>query len=175
MPAESIQIKHDRTVGILLKLQPTTFIQPIMREMNTQNDLTIGHCQRTKLSQKGAMTLGVVTGKLRQSMKRIPARIEGTAIVSGIGSNLAYARVHEFGFDGTVKVPEHWRKPPATYKSKKLRARRMGAHSARVRAHEVHLRAPERAMVRTSISERMPQYMAGLKAACLLALRGDHG
>jgi hypothetical protein len=171
----SVVIKPDRTVGILLKLDPRLFTQPVKHEMDRQNDLTIGYCQENKLSSRGPMTLGVVTGKLRQSMKRIPARVLGPAIISGIGSNLAYAAPHEFGFKGTVRVPAHWRKPPVTNKGKKLRARRAGAHSARVREHDMRLNIRERAYTRRSISERIPQYLTGLREACIRALRGDNG
>ena len=157
MPAEPIQIKYDRTVGILLKLQPTTFTQPIMREMNTQNDLTISYCQLHKLQTKGPMTLQVDSSNLWKSFKKVNAHILGTTIWSGIGSSVKYARVHEFGFKGIVKVPGHTRK------------------GRPVRAHDRHMVMTERKMVRNSITECLPKYMAGLKAACLRALRGDHG
>ncbi len=54
---------------------------------------------------------------------------------------LAHAAVHQFGFDGTVNIPEHSRKVKLTRRQK-----RMGitSGSRTVRAHTRHMRMPAR-------------------------------
>ncbi len=82
------------------------------RAMDKQNELTIGYIQRTKLSSRGPMTLGVVTNRLRSSIRPSQAVFDGVAIRSGIGSNVSYAAAHEFGFADTVTVKAHQRRAP---------------------------------------------------------------
>jgi hypothetical protein len=74
------------------------------------NQLTIGHIQRDYLSQRGPLTLGVITNRLRGSIRASLAYPDGSTVRSGIGSNVVYAAAHEFGFDGTVNVKAHQRR-----------------------------------------------------------------
>ena len=80
--------------------------------IDKQNELSVAHIQRDYLSQQGPMTLGVITNRLRSSIRASSAYPDGSTIRSGIGSNVVYAVPHEFGFDGTVNVKEHTRRNP---------------------------------------------------------------
>lgn len=64
--------------------------------------------QNRYLSGPRPQRLGVVTTRLRQSIA-IKTRDDGTNIVGRVGSNVAYAAFHEFGFKGSVPVAAHTR------------------------------------------------------------------
>ncbi len=70
--------------------------------------LVAGVVQRRYLSGPRPTLLDIVTGRLRNSIatnvQALPNTIRGT-----IGSNVAYAAYHEFGFHGTINVKAHSR------------------------------------------------------------------
>ena len=71
--------------------------QSVARAMDRENQFAIGHIQATKLSQRGPSTLGVVTNRLRGSLRATPAMVSSSAVESSIGTNVKYAGAHEFG------------------------------------------------------------------------------
>src|SRR4051812_17109033 len=97
---------EDNAAAILAQVKafPEAMAQSIARALDEQNELTVGHIQETKLSKRGPTTLGVIHNRLRLSVHRALAVVKGNTIDSAIGSNVVYAGVHEFGFDGEVQV-----------------------------------------------------------------------
>ena len=94
---------------------PETALKAMATAMDEQNQYTVGHIQSAFLSGPGGKdiaTLAVRTGLLRRSLRAVPAKISGSAIVSGIGSNVVYAAAHEFGVDKEVTVRAHNRRNP---------------------------------------------------------------
>lgn len=169
-----------------LRVVPTA---AIIAALDLQNELTTGHIQLTKLSKKGRDTLGVITNRLRASVRPRKATASGNEFVSGIGSNVAYMGVHEFGFDDTVQVKQFTRRnplkdrlrvggelitrrqaqsnPPAQGKYKQV------SHGiSLVREHSRRMRMPARAPIQTGIRERLPNYGAALSQAIITALKG---
>lgn len=153
---------------------PITLKGAIAAALDAQNELTTGHIQRTKLSVRGPQTLGVRTNRLRLSARPTKAIIAGDAILSSIGSNVAYAGVHEFGFKGKVPVAAFVRHQFSNDQVRGQRrgfvARRKGERIqatgfARVRAHTRNVNFPARAMFRTGIEERQAKYAAALSRA----------
>ncbi|MEN6533035.1 MAG: hypothetical protein ABFD89_05190 [Bryobacteraceae bacterium] len=76
----------------------------IAQALDEQNALTVSHIQRAYLSfPKGSapvpIGLRVQSNRLRESVNAAPATQVGLRVNSGIGSNVVYARVHEFGGD----------------------------------------------------------------------------
>jgi phage gpG-like protein len=144
----------------------------LMKALDLQNQLTIGYAQQRKLTGPRPQFLGVVTNRLRSSLNATPAAISGTEIESAIGSNVAYAAAHEFGFDGNVQVRaftrRNIRRDLFSVKKRKLSA----AGVSYVKAHTRHMMMPERSFIRSSIAERRPQYDAALSKAVLSALGG---
>lgn len=96
-------------------------------------DLT-AHVKGNKLS---GQVLNVQTGRLRRSIN-YKLTETGTGIEARVGTNVEYARIHEFGFSGTVKVREHMRKAKEAYK---------------VRAHTRRVKLPERSFLRSSLQD----------------------
>ena len=98
-------------------------------------DLT-AHIKDQKLS---GQVLKVQTGRLRRSINYRITESE-TGIEAKVGTNVEYARIHEFGFKGTVSVKEHLRR---VRKGKK----------ATIRAHTRKVNLPERSFLRSSVTD----------------------
>jgi len=115
-------------------------------------ELARGIVRATLLVQSQAKTLAPVkTGRLRRS---IASRTEvGDTTVSGIvGTNVEYARVVEYGFQGTESVREHLRKC-------------VSGKEVTVRAHERHVNIPERSYLRAALDRMAPEIRAEFQAA----------
>ena len=70
--------------------------------------LTLRLERRIKEQKLSGQVLRVRTGTLRRSVSSVV--VSNPAVVVGtVSTNVEYARVHEFGFDGTVTVREHMR------------------------------------------------------------------
>lgn len=93
-----------------------------------------GHVKDKKLS---GQVLKVQTGRLRRSINFRVAET-GTGIEAKVGTNVEYARVHEFGFSGTVNVKAHMRKGKKAYE---------------VRAHSRKVNLPERSFLRSTMTD----------------------
>lgn len=158
--------------------------------MDFENQITVGHIMFAKLSQRGPTTLGVVSNRLRGSVRATAARVTNREISSSIGSNVRYAGLHEFGFTGTVNVPQFTRRNPRG-DSFSLRssganvsrglAEKMGAFTARgrtrawlkktvsgisiVKAHRRKLNFTARHMFETGIDDRADAYGVALSDA----------
>ncbi len=169
---------------------PAASLRGIARAMDLENELTVGHIQAAKLSQRGPLTLGVVTNRLRSSIRPSAAVVEVNAVSSSIGSNVAYAAAHEFGFDGQVQVRSFTRKNPrgnlfsaaATVSLKdgrisraKAKVKQTAAGISIVRAHQRHMKLPERAFIRTGIEERAKAYGVSISAAIEGAWKNPEG
>jgi len=99
--SEAISIRMDPACERLLAAAKNFPVAQLARAIDRENQFTVGYIQRNKLSLRGPTTLGVVTNRLRSSIRASKARWSGTEIESSIGSNLVYAGIHEFG--GTTK------------------------------------------------------------------------
>jgi phage gpG-like protein len=92
------------------------------------------HIKDRKLS---GQVLKVQTGRLRRSINYKIGET-GTGIEARVGTNVEYARIHEFGFSGTVNVREHMRKAKKAYT---------------VKAHTRRVNLPERSFMRSSMKD----------------------
>jgi phage gpG-like protein len=140
------------------------------KELDRQNELTIAYAQENKLSAPSATTLGVRTGLLRRSLRRNDAVVSADTITGAIGTNVKYAAVHEYGFDGDVEVSAFTRR----VRSRDVRVKRKltAFGVAYVRAFTRHMRMPARPFISSSIAERLDAYCTGLSNAAVAALGG---
>jgi hypothetical protein len=121
--------------------------------------------------------LGVVTGRLRRSIRSTKAQVNlrtGQISIS-FGSNVAYFAIHEFGFHGDVQVKAHTRRLAggATYRRGKLtkgyqerlkkNLRTGGKAFAQVRQHKRKVKTPARKPLGTQL-EHITTRAAFLKA-----------
>lgn len=149
-----------------LQAMPEAMLKNIAESMDLQNQLTISHIQATKLSQRGPTTLGVRTNRLRSSIRATDAGVLGQSVHSAIGSNVAYAAIHEFG----GRIPAH---DIVAKNGKALRFMIGGriVYRSRVRIPEITM--PARAYVQTSIEERADDYGVAFSEAINDAWEGN--
>jgi phage gpG-like protein len=99
------------------------------------------------------------TGTLRHSVNpKVEDR--GTAIVGSVGTNLVYAKAHEFGVDKQVTIREHLRTVTMAW------GRELASPVVcTVRSHSAHMRLPQRSFLRSSLEEMRGQIRFQLIAA----------
>lgn len=142
--------------------------QSIARALDLENELSIGYMQANKLSLRSPTTLGVVSNRLRPSMRKSAAVVGETTVDSSIGTNVKYAAIHEFGFDGVVQVKQHKRRIIAYDRYEKRGSRFIQTQSGIkgiVKPHSMHMRMPQRSFIRTTIEERRSNYSQSISAA----------
>lgn len=166
-----------------VKAFPAEMAVAIALALDLENELTVGHAQAKKMSRRGPTTLGVVTNRLRSSLRPAKATVRGGEIESAIGSNVAYAGAHEYGFDGNVAVRGFRRKNargdqlgttasefnPKTGKIRKAKVVQTASGVSFVRPFSRHMRMPARSYIRTSLDERSGDYTSAVSAAVLEA------
>lgn len=113
----------------LVRRGPRAIVGPaVARAMDLENEHTIGAAVQRRMSFPRTLPpqpdgLRVQTTRLRRSLGRSPAHVQGNYVISGIGSQngpgvdeVRYFGVHEFGWAGTQNVPAHRRKLPDRYR-----------------------------------------------------------
>ena len=116
----------------------------------------VAYIKSKKLSDQ---VLKVRTGTLRRS---ITAQFEssGNSFTARVGTNLVYARIHEFGFKGTVNVKEHQRLQTMAW-GKLMK----NPKSVSVRSHAVNMNTPKRPYLGPSLEENKERYITNIRRA----------
>jgi len=130
--------------------------------------LAIGLSARVKGSKLSGQVLRVRTGRLRRSINHVVTEADGV-ITGAVGTNVEYARRHEFGGRVSEQVKEHMRVCKQVYGrmlSKPI--------LVSVRAHVRTTNLPERSFLRTSLAEMKPQIKRELADAIAKAVHGAH-
>lgn len=144
------------------------------------NRLSIEVQARVKDKLTGQV-LHVRTGTLRRSINRVVTE-QGLNITATIGTNVRYAAIHEYGFDGSVEVPAHTRKVRAQGEMalRKVKGRGFGVWEkkegavtgvANVREHSRKMHMPERSFLRSTLREYSPMIREQLRQAAREALQ----
>lgn len=123
-------------------------LQQMASAMDLENQGTIRHIAQNKLSRRGAKTLGVVTNRLRGSLRAARTSVSSSGIEGAIGTNVEYAGVHEYG---------------ATIKAKNKPYLRFNIGGRWVQKKSVTI--PARPFLSTGIQERESNYSAALSKA----------
>ena len=109
---------------------------------------------KNKLS---GQALKVRTGTLRRSITQ-QVRSDTAGVTGIVGTNVEYAAIHEYGFNGMVNVKEHLRRTKAQMSLKGIKSR--GAQGAiTVKAHSRHVNFPERSFLRSAMEENRQEIM----------------
>lgn len=123
----------------------------------TMMRLVLELTRRVKQDKLTGQALKVRTGRLRRSING-QVTGQGTDTVDGVvGTNVAYARAHEYGFKGTVSVREHLRRTKA-------------GNRVPVKGHSRKVDLPERSFLRSAQREMEPQIRQALRNAIKDAL-----
>lgn len=179
-----IQISLDPKSKLLfarLANAPALAQQQLARAIDRENLFTVGRIQADRLSRRGPETLGVITNRLRGSIRATKAVVtSGGGIHSSIGSNVVYAGIHEFGFEGGVTVKAHTRRifeyaqgaaTQVVFDSRTGRISRTKAPKRKstgviqVRTHTRKVKMPARAFIRRTIEARSGAYSVAIGAA----------
>lgn len=105
--------------------------------------------------------LHVRTGRLWRSVT-----VKETGELSGtVGTNVEYARRHEFGFSGVEVVRAHTRRITSVF------GRPVGARDIVVNAHSRNANTPARHMFRNSLQELRPEILSDFRQAVVRGLR----
>lgn len=131
--------------------------------------LTIKIQARVKDKLSGEV-LHVRTGTLRRSINReVQQRSDG--IFGVVGTNVEYAAVHEFGFNGAVTVRAHLRRSKAQFAlPKKNRVGKDGGEVF-VRQHTRMVNLPERSFLRSSLREFQNEIVEDMRTAAREAIQ----
>jgi phage gpG-like protein len=149
---------------------PEKILLALKRGLDRATPIVASRIQAQRLTGQGPFPveehmLGQVTGLLRQSVRFTEAVITGDTVTSSIGSNVRYAAVHEFGFDGQVNVRPFFRKHRGRDQFAKIErvAKKTGRrYKATVKiatgvegvsAHTRHMKIPARAPFRYGIAD----------------------
>lgn len=149
-------------------------MKAVVVETNRQNQLTVDAIAERRLSGKGPFPVGLHrlgerTHRLRPSLRRADATISGSAVESSIGTNVVYAGVHEFGFDGEVTVRPHARKRFERQSfnglGNRVVRRKVRKADTSVGVFKRKMNIPARAPITTGVEERLPILGAALSRA----------
>lgn len=122
---------------------PEVLSDGIRDGMDRANLVSLSRIQRSRFSGTGPFKpsqhrLGIVSGRLRRSLRTVPAEVENASnleVRSGMGSAVEYFGAHEFGLRKRVTVRSHLR------------------NGSRVRSHTRAMNVPERAPLRTGLRD----------------------
>jgi phage gpG-like protein len=128
---------------------------------STINRLAIEMQGYVKGSKLSGQVLHVRTGTLRRSINQ-EVKQDGNKIAAIVGTNVKYAGVHEYGFDGAVGVKAHVRRSRGQMKEA-MRTRKDGTTYAtrndmrqgevNVRGFTRHMHLPERSFLRSALKD----------------------
>lgn len=125
---------------------------------------TVGRCalrlRRMVMESKlSGQVLKVRTGNLRRGIDSAIFERPGE-VIGKVSTNVKYARVHEYGYNGTVSVKAHLRQVKQAW------GRTLATPiTANVRAFTRKVNFPERSFLRSSLDEFKPQFIAEVQAA----------
>lgn len=160
-----------------LETMPKRMQGLIKKAMDQQNQEAVGWIQARRLTGKGPFPvsdrrLGVVTNRLRKSLRATKARVVGNRIESDIGTNVKYAATHEFGFTGSVGVKRHsvssfLRRVPGLKRRKRVQAHERGPFSR-------FMRIPQRMPIAAGLEDRAESYGKAFSKAIVDAWKGEN-
>jgi phage gpG-like protein len=116
---------------------------------------------------------GTLRRKINFVLSETPNGITGT-----VGVKLSYAAAHEYGFDGTESVRAHIRRVTSAdtrawvMKSyNDVGRRKVSEGIGYVRAHERHMRLPERSYLRSALADKANEIRQSFEASVAKAIR----
>lgn len=135
-----------------------------------------------KVDKLTGQVLHVRSGELRRSINQQLTQ-DAKGITASVGTNVVYARVHEYGYTGTVDVRAHARKlreastvvlqKPANGRAFGIYQKRRGELTggvANVRAHALKMNLPARSFLRSALKDHETTITDTLRATALKAV-----
>lgn len=170
----SAKLTGDQALIARLNRMPTAVHTRLAETVKGWSIRLTAYVKDQKLS---GQVLHVRSGTLRRKIHPIFTDTD-VAVTGGAGVKLAYARLHEFGFDGMETVRAHVRRVASrsargwvltSYTDAKRTQVAQGI--AFVRSFQRHVKMPERSYLRSSLRDNAPAIMTDLRAAVAEGLR----
>ncbi len=190
MSTASFQIDlPPESLAVIRALDPQRVLAAIARGLDVATAQTASDIQEKRLAGEGPFPadegkLGVRSGRLRQSVRSVPATISGSTVTSAIGSNVEYAGIHEFGGTihrtvkaGTVRLRAN--RDGSLLKRGNLATFARGVHKlARTVPYaggkQYEIRIPARAPFGHGVADNEPLFVAEIVRALLAELEGGY-
>lgn len=156
-------IVGDAEVVARLRELPQKIERSLVR---TVTRLSIELTRRVKEGKLSGQALKRKTGTLSRSIN--PSVYQGIgrdSIMGQVGTNVSYAALHEYGFNGTEQVKEHLRTLKQAF------GRPITPRQVVIQAHTRKVDYPERSFLRSALSEMRQEIVDELGAAAKDALR----
>lgn len=162
MSAISASIKGADRVVAGLAAKAVTLPKAVQQSVQRGALDLVAHVKQNKLS---GQVLQVRTGTLRRS---INAKFEngGDVFKALVGTNLKYARIHEYGFQGAVQVKAHQRMMKTAW-GKPVKV----PHKIDVRAHAMNMKMKARPFMQPALDDKREGILGGVRAALIEALK----
>ena len=123
--------------------------------------LTMKLAARVKSQKLTGQVLNVRTGRLRRSITPRVAGLGSTRVEGIVGTNVSYARQHEYGFTGTAQVRAHLRMVKMAF------GKSISPTQVHVRAHARNVTYPEKSFLRSALKDMQPEILQALSSAVL--------
>lgn len=134
----------------------------------TIKKLTFKLQAKIKNDKLTGQVLNVRTGRLRRSINAEFQEL-GDGLIQGlVGTNVPYAKIHEFGFNGEQQVKEYMQKRKQVF-GRMLK----DPIQVTIRAHVRKINLPERSFMRSALEELRPEIIEELQAATKRGLSGS--
>jgi len=149
-------VTGDQAVMGRLRAMPPRIHAAIVASMQREMFALAAYVKAEKLT---GQVLKTRTGTLR---RKVNARVTETpeTVTGQVGVKLAYAAIHEYGFDGSESVKAHTRTIHQAF-GHPLAAPVV----VQVQSFSRHMKMPERSYLRSALRERAPNIMAALELA----------
>ena len=144
-----------------LDAMPQAVITALADKIKTQSEDLAGYVVSNKLQ---GQVLKHRSGDLGQAK---PVQASGSSVSGGVfsSSDVPYAAIHEYGFDGEESVKAHQRIINQVF------GRPCDPVTVQVQAFTRHMVMPERSFLRSSLTENSDEITAGIQAAALFGAK----
>ncbi|HXA46047.1 MAG TPA: HK97 gp10 family phage protein [Burkholderiaceae bacterium] len=145
-----------------LQARAAAMLKSVQRTVQNEAEHLVAYVINDKLSDQ---VLKMRSDRLQRSISAITDN-NGNIFGATIGSNLAYARALEYGFQGTVEVPECERMQTMAF------GRQMAdPHMVAVRSHPMNMNLAAHPFMGPALQENSGRIVAGLRSALMDALQ----
>lgn len=152
--AVEVRIVGDKELIAKFDALPDKVRDRLTRAVTEQGFALQRYVQEGKLS---GQVLHVRSGVLRTSIN-LQVRQLSQSVEGSVGTNVVYAAVHEYGFDGDVTVRPYTRQVTQVFGNP-------WSGTAEVREHIRHMHMPERSFLRSALADMTQEIGEALAAA----------
>ena len=147
-----------------LDAMPQSVITALADKIKIQSVDLAGYVVSNKLQ---GQVLKHRSGALGRSIQAKPVQASGSSVSGGVfsSSDVPYAAIHEYGFDGEESVKPHQRIINQVF------GRPCDPVTVQVQAFTRHMVMPERSFLRSSLTEKSDEITAGIQAAALFGAK----